>query len=213
MREHVASLPGVSSVGLQFTVMTPEERTALIGEAARPDRGQGHQAARDDTRDRRALRQGRRRQVVADGEHRRGARAARSRSRRARRGHLRPLDPAHARHLAEAGGRRQADRSAGRVRHAADVDRLLPRRQPAGDVARPDAAPRARAVSAGRALGRHRRACGRHAAGHRRRLDLARPAASARRSRGGDDAAAARAGGRVARGDDGAEDRDCVCSA
>src|SRR5438552_15017759 len=29
VREHVASLPGVSSVGLQFTVMTPEERTAL----------------------------------------------------------------------------------------------------------------------------------------------------------------------------------------
>jgi ATP-binding protein involved in chromosome partitioning len=29
VREHVASLPGVDTVGLQFTVMTPEERTAL----------------------------------------------------------------------------------------------------------------------------------------------------------------------------------------
>ena len=29
VREHVASLPGVDSVGLQFTVMTPEERSAL----------------------------------------------------------------------------------------------------------------------------------------------------------------------------------------
>ena len=42
-------------------------------------------------------------------------------------------------------------------RPEADVDRLLPRRQRAGDVARADAAPRARAVPLRRALGRARR--------------------------------------------------------
>jgi ATP-binding protein involved in chromosome partitioning len=36
VREHVASLPGVSSVGLQFTVMTPEERTALSAKLRGP---------------------------------------------------------------------------------------------------------------------------------------------------------------------------------
>ena len=46
----------------------------------------------------------------------------------------------------------------------------------------------------------------RHAARHRRRPDLARPAAPARRGRGRDDAAAARAGGRGARRADGPQD-------
>jgi ATP-binding protein involved in chromosome partitioning len=36
VREHVASLPGVDSVGLQFTVMTPEERTALTAKLRGP---------------------------------------------------------------------------------------------------------------------------------------------------------------------------------
>jgi len=36
VREHVASLPGVSSVGLHFTVMTPEERTALTAKLRGP---------------------------------------------------------------------------------------------------------------------------------------------------------------------------------
>ena len=36
VREHVASLPGVDSVGLQFTVMTPEERTALSAKLRGP---------------------------------------------------------------------------------------------------------------------------------------------------------------------------------
>ena len=92
------------------------------------------------------------------------------------------------------------DRAARARRPEADVDRLLPRRQRAGDVARPDAAPGARAVPHRRALGRARHAPRRHAARHRRRLDLARPAAAARRGRGRDDAAAARAGGRRPRG-------------
>ena len=50
------------------------------------------------------------------------------------------------------------------ARPEADVDRLLRRRQRAADVARADAAPRARAVPPGRALGRARRARRRHAA-------------------------------------------------
>jgi ATP-binding protein involved in chromosome partitioning len=36
VREHVASLPGVESVGLQFTVMTPAERTALSAKLRGP---------------------------------------------------------------------------------------------------------------------------------------------------------------------------------
>ena len=36
VREHVASLPGVDSVGLSFTVMTPEERTALSAKLSGP---------------------------------------------------------------------------------------------------------------------------------------------------------------------------------
>jgi ATP-binding protein involved in chromosome partitioning len=36
VREHVASLPGVSSVGLHFTVMTPEERTTLSAKLRGP---------------------------------------------------------------------------------------------------------------------------------------------------------------------------------
>src|ERR1700751_4315406 len=36
VREHVASLPGVSSVGLRFTVMTPKERTALSAKLRGP---------------------------------------------------------------------------------------------------------------------------------------------------------------------------------
>ena len=83
----------------------------------------------------------------------------------------------------------------------------------AADVARADAAPRARAVPAGRPLGRARRARRRHAAGHGRRLDLARPDAAARRGGRRDDAAAARAGGREPRRADGAEDRHAARSA
>jgi len=36
VREHVASLPGVESVGLSFTVMTAEERTALSAKLRGP---------------------------------------------------------------------------------------------------------------------------------------------------------------------------------
>src|SRR5579862_355358 len=41
VREHVASLPGVDSVGLQFTVMTPEERAALTAKLRGPVEDKG----------------------------------------------------------------------------------------------------------------------------------------------------------------------------
>ena len=173
---------------------------ALEGFVARPR----HSRARGRER------QGRRRQVDAVGQPRRGVRAARPAGRHSRRGRLRTLDPAHARDHAEAGARRPDDRAAGDAGSQADVDRLLPRRQRAGDVARPDAAPRARAVPDRRALGRARPARRRHAAGHGRRLDLARPAVAARGGGRRDDAAARGEGGRVARGGHGAEDEHAV---
>jgi ATPases involved in chromosome partitioning len=41
VREHVASLPGVDSVGLSFTVMTPEERTELSAKLRGPAEEKG----------------------------------------------------------------------------------------------------------------------------------------------------------------------------
>jgi len=76
----------------------------------------------------------------------------------------------------------------------------------AGDVARADAAPRARAVPLRRALGELDTLVVDMPAGHRRRLDLARAAFAARRGRDRDDAAAAGPGDRGPRGADGAED-------
>ena len=121
-----------TSVRLEFDVMTPDERAALTHEAARRPARADERSIQLDPRTRViavALGQGRRRQVVADREPRGRAVAARAPGRDPRRRHLRPLDPAHARHPPEAGARRQADRPAGRARPEADVDRLLPRRQ------------------------------------------------------------------------------------
>jgi ATP-binding protein involved in chromosome partitioning len=41
VREHVAALPGLSSVDLHFTVMTPEERAALSAKLRGPTEGKG----------------------------------------------------------------------------------------------------------------------------------------------------------------------------
>ena len=109
-------------------------------------------------------RQGRRRQVDSLGESRGRLRPARAAHRDPGRGRLRPLDPAHARSHAAPGRRRQDDRPAGARRPEADVDRLLPRGELAGHVARADAPSRARAVSLRRALGRARHPGRRHAA-------------------------------------------------
>ena len=151
-------------------------------------------------------RQGRRRQVVLDRQPRRGARNPGAARRCPRRGHLRVLDSAHARRPSAARRGRSDDRPAGPRRPEGHVDRLLPRRQRTDHVAGPDAAQGPRAVPLGRPLGRARLAGGRHAAGHGRRLDLARPAPPAGRGRGRHHPAARGAGGRGSCGRDGSED-------
>ena len=168
---------------LHFDVMSADEKAALSSRlrGGRPEKTISLDADHACPRDR--VRQGRRRQVDADREPRRGAERRGREGRGARRRRLRPLDPAHARRAAAAGRRRHDDRAARAGRPEADVDRVLPRRQRAGDVARPDAAPRARAVPLRRVLGRARHARRRHAARNRRRRDLARPAAAARGGR------------------------------
>ena len=161
-----APCPASSVVTIGFTHMDEQQRAALRAqlqggrsEGERHDRRRGAHA-----RHRRRLGQGRRRQVVADGQPR--ARAARSgpRGRRRRRRHLRLLDPGHARHPAAPGRRGQDDRPARGARPQGDVDRVLPRRRRLGRVARPDAAPRARAVPLRRLLGPARLPADRHAA-------------------------------------------------
>ena len=101
--------------------------------------------------------------------------------RRPRRRRLRLLDPAHARGRRQARRQRRAqDPPAGqRRRDQGDVDRLLPRAQRGGRLARADAPQGDPAVPRGRRLGGPRLPAARPAAGHRRRLDDARPAAAA----------------------------------
>ena len=84
------------------------------------------------------------------------------------------------------------------------VDRLPRRRGDGADVARADAHQGGRAVPARRALGRPRLPAHRHAAGHRRRADGARPAAPAHRPRDRHHAGARRPEGRPAGGRHGA---------
>ena len=119
--------------------MTPEEKAALTDEAARRRREQieGDRRRPLDARDRDRERQGRRRQVVADRQPRR-------RVHRARPAHRSSLDAdvyGHSiPHLLGISQRPVAvDQMIvppGQERHEADVDRLLPRRQRARDVAR-----------------------------------------------------------------------------
>ena len=193
----------------------PRRARGADDEAARrpPGRRQVDPARPDDAGDRRRLRQGRRRQVVADRQPRLGVRVARPR--------VGVLD-------ADIYGH-SIPHMLGISQKPVLVDKLMipPVKHDlklmsigffvddnaAADVARADAPPGARAVPPGRPLGRARPALRRHAARHGRRLDLARPDAAARGGGRRDDAAAARAGGREPGGGDGAEDRACSCSA
>ena len=97
---------------------------------------------------------------------------------------------------------RRHDHAAAGARREGHLDRHVHRRQRRGGLARPDAAPRAAAVPRRRLLGRPGRAAARPAAGHRRRGDLAGPAAAQRRDPGRDHAAdGGRRGGRAGRRD------------
>ena len=108
---------------------------------------------------------------------------------------------------APAGLGRAQDPAAGGARREGHVDRLLRRGGRGGRLARPDAAQGAHAVPRGRRVGRARLPARRPAAGHRRRLDDARPAAAAGAVPDRHDAAADRAEGRAPRGRDGRQGR------
>ena len=172
--EHVGSLPNVERVELRFDVMSAGGEGRADDEAPRRPAGEVDLARPANTRDRRRERQGRRRQVVADGQPGCGARRARPAGRPDRRGRVRPLAPAHARRPPAADRRRQDDRPSRSRADEVHLDRQLHGRQRARDVARADAPPCARAVPLRRALGRARHRAHRHASGNRRHGDLAR---------------------------------------
>ena len=127
------------------------------------------------------LGQGRRRQVHADRQPRRRAGRRGQAGRRPRRRRLGLLDPAHVRprRRPPAGQRRAQDPPARRPRREGHVDRLLRRGGRRRRLARADAPQGAHPVPRGRRVGRARLPARRPAAGHRRRLDDARPAAAA----------------------------------
>ena len=190
VQQHVGAVDGVESVAVAFDVMTPEQRTALRQRLSGAPAGEERKLSLEpvDACDRRGLRQGRCRQVVADRQPGGGAGAGRGRGGRRRRRHLRLLDAAHAGHLAAAGGGRPDDDPARQPRPQDHVDRVLRGRRRRDPVARPDAAPRARAVPVRCPLGRARLPGGGHASRHRRHLDLAGAAAARARSADRDDA-------------------------
>ena len=157
------------------------------GAAARPgaagQRDPVRQARLADPGVRGGLRQGRRRQVLGDGQP--GGRAGRPRpvGRRGRRRHLRAQRAADAR--ASTGRPTQVEQmimppQAYGVR-VISIGMFTPGNT-AGGVAGADAAPGAAAVPRRRLLGRPRRAAARPAAGHRRHRHLGRPAGAAPRS-------------------------------
>ena len=76
--EHVGGVPGVRRVELHFDVMSPDEKAALTTQASRRPAREVDLARPGDARDRGRERQGRRRQVVADGQPRGGARRPRA---------------------------------------------------------------------------------------------------------------------------------------
>ena len=175
----VSKLDGVSRVRVELDVMSEEQRRSLQATL----RG-GEAGARDPVRPagladqgvRGGQRQGRRRQVVGDGEPGRGPGRGRAEGRPARRGHLRPLGAADAGRDRAADQGRADDHAAVGPRRARDLGRHDEARQRAAADARADPAPAARAVPGRRVVGRPGRAADGPAAGHRGRRHLGRPA-------------------------------------
>ena len=189
--KQVSELDGVTEVGVGFDVLSDEEKGVAAADP-RPRQAAAGRAGPGQKRDLRRLRQGRRRQVDDDRQPGRGADRRRPRRRRPRLRRLRLLDPAHARRQQQARGQRRAQDPAARgpERRQGDVDRLLRRGERRRRLARPDAAQGDPAVPRGRRLGRAGVPAARPAAGDRRRLDDARPAAAAGQVRDRHDAAA-----------------------
>ena len=150
----------------------PARRQAGQGDPVRPA-GLADQGVRD------RQRQGRRRQVVGDGQPRARDGQGRPHGRHRRRRHLRPLGPRDARHrrLPAHPGRGHDHARPDAVRGLGDLDRhAQAAARPGRRLARPDARPGAGADAGRRLLGRPRRPPARPAARHRRHGDLARPA-------------------------------------
>ncbi|CAA9485834.1 MAG: Mrp protein homolog, partial [uncultured Solirubrobacteraceae bacterium] len=183
------------------------QREVHAAEVARSRLVAGRRARAGRQRPVRRLGQGRCRQVDAHGQPRRRADAGRQVGRHPRRRRLGLLDPAHVRprRRAPAGLPRQEDPADAGPRREGHVDRLLRRGGCCRRLARADAAQGAHAVPRGRRVGGARLPARRPAAGHRRRLDDARPAAAAGAVRDRDDAAADGAEGRPPRRADGGQ--------
>ncbi len=156
---------------------------------ARSARAVGHRQgrrARREAHHRGRLGQGRRRQVDDGGEPRARARGPGPQGRHPRRRHLRPFDAQALRPAREAGDPRGARHEAPlRLRPQGHVHRLPRRGGHGNDLARADGDVGHPADAARGGVGRTRRACRRHAAGHWRRAadDVAGRAACRRRHR------------------------------
>ena len=180
----LADVDGVTGVTVTLGVMSDEQRGELKTHAARRRRRAGgalRPSRLADPRVRRRVRQGRRRQVVGHRQPRGIPGPAGPAGRGRRRRHLRLLDPPDARRHRPAHAGRRHDPAAAQPRREGHLDRHVRARQPAGRLARADAAPRPAAVPRRRLLGRPRRPPARPAAGHRRHRDLDRPAHPGRR--------------------------------
>ena len=202
-------MEGVTTVGrrLRRPLRHREGRAAA---EARPRLAARGRARPGRQRHLRRLRQGRRGQVDADRQPRRRAGRRRQEGRRS----STPTSGATRSRACSASAAERPPVSPERKilpargpRREGHVDRLLRRGGRRGRLARADAAQGADPVPRGRRLGRAGLPARRPAAGHRRRLDDARPAAARREVPDRHDAAADRAEGRAPRRRDGAQGR------
>ncbi len=154
--EAVSRVEGVTRVDV--TPGRDERRAAQgagRGPARRPGRARGplRQAGQPHPGLRGRVRQGRRGQVLGDGEPGGGHGRRRSEGRCRGRRHLRPQRAAHAGRRRPAHPGREHDHAAVRERREGHLHRHVHPGQRPGGLARPDAAPRPPAVPGGRLLG------------------------------------------------------------